>query len=57
MKGADALSPVDGRYAKEVEELRDIFSEKAFFRERILVSFPIWMPYAEMGCSKDSPPL
>ncbi len=35
MRGSDAISPIDGRYAKEVEELREIFSERGLFRERI----------------------
>lgn len=37
MKGGNAISPVDGRYAREVEELREIFSEQGLFRERIFV--------------------
>lgn len=31
----DALSPVDGRYAKEVEPLRDYFSERALVEKRL----------------------
>lgn len=37
MRESDAISPVDGRYAKEVGELREIFSERGLFRERIFV--------------------
>ncbi len=37
MKEGNALSPIDGRYAGEVEELRPIFSEEGLFRERVFV--------------------
>ena len=32
-----ALSPLDGRYAKQTEVLRDIFSEFALMRARVTV--------------------
>ena len=35
--GLDALSPVDGRYAERVRDLRDLFSEAALIRHRVRV--------------------
>ena len=32
-----ALSPLDGRYARQCNELRDIFSESAFMNARVRV--------------------
>jgi adenylosuccinate lyase len=32
-----ALSPLDGRYYKQAEPLRDVFSEAALFRYRIAI--------------------
>ena len=32
-----ALSPLDGRYARQTEALRDVFSECAFMRARVRV--------------------
>ena len=32
-----AISPLDGRYGRHTAELRDIFSEFAFMRERLRV--------------------
>ena len=32
-----ALSPLDGRYARQCTELRDIFSESAFMNARVRV--------------------
>ncbi len=32
-----AISPLDGRYGRQTAELRDIFSEFAFMRERLRV--------------------
>ena len=32
-----ALSPLDGRYARQTEALREIFSESAFMRARVRV--------------------
>ena len=32
-----ALSPLDGRYGRQSAELRDVFSEFAFMRERLRV--------------------
>lgn len=35
--GLDALSPIDGRYAPRVRELRELFSEAALIRHRVRV--------------------
>ena len=32
-----AISPIDGRYANKVEELRPVFSEYGLIRFRVLV--------------------
>ena len=32
-----ALSPLDGRYGRQTAELREVFSEFAFMRERLRV--------------------
>ena len=34
---ATALSPIDGRYARQTDALRDIFSECAFMNARVRV--------------------
>ena len=38
-----ALSPIDGRYARQTDALRDIFSECAFMnaRVRVEVEWPV----------------
>lgn len=47
MRGSDAISPIDGRYAKEVEELKEIFSEVGLFKERIFVELSYLRALAE----------
>lgn len=42
MQELRALSVLDGRYAKQVEELRDIFSEYGLIRRRVLVE-TLWL--------------
>ena len=37
MSGIDALTPLDGRYASKVEELKEYFSEYALIKYRVLV--------------------
>src|ERR1700723_1991933 len=39
----DALSPLDGRYAGKLAEVRRIFSEAGLMRERVRVEAP-WSP-------------
>ena len=46
-----AISPLDGRYGRQTAELRDIFSEFAFMRERLRVEIA-WLS----GLSKLAPP-
>ncbi len=38
-----ALSPLDGRYAKECAPLRGLFSERALFGERVTVEVHYWL--------------
>lgn len=44
MQELRALSVLDGRYAKQVEELRDIFSEYGLIRRRVLVE-TLWLEF------------
>ena len=46
-----AISPLDGRYGRQTAELREIFSEFAFMRERLRVEIA-WLS----GLSKLAPP-
>jgi adenylosuccinate lyase len=43
----DALSPLDGRYAEKVVELRRFFSEEALMRARIIIELTYLMALAE----------
>jgi len=52
-----ALSPVDGRYADKVDELRDIFSEYGLIRYRVLVEIR-WLQWmADEPCIPEVQPL
>jgi adenylosuccinate lyase len=52
-----ALSPVDGRYADKVDELRDIFSEYGLIRYRVLVEIR-WLQWmADEPCIPEVEPL
>lgn len=52
-----ALSPVDGRYADKVDELRDIFSEYGLIRLRVLVEIR-WLQWlADEPCIPEVPAL
>jgi adenylosuccinate lyase len=44
-----ALSPLDGRYARQCAELRDIFSESAFMNARVRVETEWLIALAEAG--------
>lgn len=44
-----ALSPLDGRYARQTESLRDIFSESAFMRARVRVEVEWLIALSEIG--------
>lgn len=44
-----ALSPLDGRYARQCEPLRDIFSESAFMRARVRVETEWLIALSEAG--------
>lgn len=44
-----ALSPLDGRYARQTESLRDIFSESAFMRARVRVEVEWLIALSEAG--------
>ncbi len=44
-----ALSPLDGRYARQTEALRDIFSESAFMRARVRVEVEWLIALSEFG--------
>ena len=39
-----AVSPIDGRYSKKVEHLREIFSESALMRYRVIAEIK-WLQY------------
>lgn len=43
-----AISPIDGRYAKQTESLRDFFSEEALIRYRILVEIEYFIALCEL---------
>ncbi len=52
-----ALSPLDGRYAAKVEELRPIFSESGLMQRRVLVEIRWLLTLAdESGIGEISPP-
>ena len=44
-----ALSPLDGRYARQTETLRDIFSESAFMKARVCVEVEWLIALSEAG--------
>lgn len=52
-----ALSPLDGRYAGTVEDLRPIFSEYALIRHRVLVEVRWLQALAEHPALVEVPPL
>jgi len=45
----NAISPVDGRYAKATKELADFFSEKALIRYRVWVEVAYFLALKEAG--------
>jgi len=51
-----AISPLDGRYSRQTAELRDIFSEFAFMRERLRVEVAWLQGLATLGLP-EFPPL
>ena len=51
-----AVSPLDGRYARTAVELREIFSEYAFMRERVRVEVEWLLALATLGI-RELPPL
>ena len=53
----NALSPVDGRYASKVDDLRPIFSEYGLIRHRILVEIRWLQALAEAPGIAEVPPL
>jgi Adenylosuccinate lyase len=48
MKNILAISPVDGRYYKQVEELSDFFSEYALIRYRVYVEIEYFISLCEV---------
>src|SRR4029434_10096257 len=44
-----AISPLDGRYGRQTAELRDIFSEFAFMRERLRVEIAWLSGLSKLG--------
>ena len=44
-----ALSPIDGRYAKQTDVLRNIFSEYAFMNARVRVETEWLIALSEQG--------
>lgn len=44
-----AVSPLDGRYGRQTEALRDIFSEFAFMRARVTVEVEWLIALAEFN--------
>jgi adenylosuccinate lyase len=44
-----AISPLDGRYGRQTAELRDIFSEFAFMRERLRVEVAWLVGLSKLG--------
>ena len=53
----NALSPVDGRYASKVDDLRPIFSEYGLIRHRILVEIRWLQALADEPGIAEVPPL
>jgi adenylosuccinate lyase len=51
-----ALSPLDGRYGRQTAELRDVFSEFAFMRERLRVEIEWLIALSSLGLP-ELPPL
>ena len=51
-----ALSPLDGRYGRHTAELREIFSEFAFMRERLRVEIEWLVALSALGLP-ELPPL
>ncbi|MDG7005982.1 MAG: adenylosuccinate lyase [Nitrososphaerota archaeon] len=51
---SDALSPVDGRYSKEVEPLRDYFSERALVAKRVDVELRYLALLKTLGIAPDA---
>jgi adenylosuccinate lyase len=51
-----AISPLDGRYGRQAESLRDVFSEFAFMRERVRVEVEWLLALAAAGLA-ELPPL
>jgi adenylosuccinate lyase len=51
-----AISPLDGRYAEQVETLRDLFSEYGLMKFRIKVELEWLKMLAEEPCIKEVPP-
>ncbi|MGZ8274033.1 MAG: adenylosuccinate lyase [Burkholderiaceae bacterium] len=51
-----ALSPLDGRYGRQTAELRDVFSEFAFMRERLRVEVEWLIALSSLGLA-ELPPL
>ncbi len=51
-----AVSPLDGRYARTAVELREVFSEYAFMRERVRVEVEWLLALATLGL-RELPPL
>lgn len=50
-----ALSPLDGRYARQCNELRDIFSESAFMNARVRVEMEWLIALSEAGFEELKP--
>ncbi|MDX1594719.1 MAG: adenylosuccinate lyase [Gammaproteobacteria bacterium] len=57
LSALNALSPVDGRYASKVDDLRPIFSEYGLIRHRILVEIRWLQALAEAPDVPEVPPL
>ena len=51
-----ALSPLDGRYGRQTAELREVFSEFAFMRERLRVEIEWLVGLSTLGLA-ELPPL
>ena len=49
MKQLNAISPVDGRYAAQTEELRDYFSEAALMRYRVWVEIEYFISLCSLN--------
>jgi adenylosuccinate lyase len=57
MTAMTALSPLDGRYAGKVDDLRPIFSEYGLIRHRILVEIRWLQALADEPSIAELPPL